>query len=228
MHTAYSTMLPAGMRPEEYECLRRILRESRPQRTLEIGMANGGSSVLICEELRRIGGVGHVAIDPFQTASNGWGGKGLKAVKDAGYLDLFELKEEFDYLALPALAKERREFDFILIDGWHSFDYTMLDFFFADLLLQEGGVLAIHDTGWPSVYKACRFIESHKPYERLSPPVSKYLKSIGSRAIRRLAQTCRGPGYYRQMAARRTEWFSLAAYRKRNHYQVPDEFFVEF
>lgn len=36
-------------------------------------------------------------------------------------------------------------FQFIFIDGMHTFDYTLLDFFYADLLLQPGGVICVDD-----------------------------------------------------------------------------------
>lgn len=75
----------------------------------------------------------------------------------SGLSSYLELLEEFDYIALPRLVAEQRSLDFILIDGWHSFDYTLIDMFYADILLRPGGVLTVHDTGWPSVYKACKF-----------------------------------------------------------------------
>jgi predicted O-methyltransferase YrrM len=52
-----------------------------------------------------------------------------------------------DYLALPQLAQEGKRFDFIFIDGYHSFDYAMLDFFYSDLLLVSGGMVVLHDSG---------------------------------------------------------------------------------
>ena len=32
--------------------------------------------------------------------------------------------------------------------------------------------MAIHDSGMPSIAKSSQWMESHKPYDRLSPPVA--------------------------------------------------------
>jgi predicted O-methyltransferase YrrM len=223
-----ATMLPAAMRPQEYERLRELVEACRPKHTLEIGMANGGSAVTICAVLQRLGGGRHVAIDPFQTAENGWAGRGLQALRASGVDKFLELIEEFGYLALPRLVREGRRFDFILIDGWHSFDYTLIDVFYSDLLLADGGILAIHDTAWPAVYRACRFIETHKPYDRIGPPISRELRGLLPRLGRRVTQILCGPTYFRQMVDRREQWFSLAAYRKRHSHQVADDHYVHF
>ena len=39
----------------------------------------------------------------------------------------------------------KKPFDFIFIDGWHTFDYTLVDMFYADRLLRIGGYLLIDD-----------------------------------------------------------------------------------
>ena len=219
---------PASMRPEEYQRLREVLLDVRPQQTLEIGMANGGSTIAICKILRELGHGHHTAIDPFQTAEEGWKGKGVEAVRQAGFADLYELMEDFDYFAMPKLIQQKRRFDFILIDGWHSFDYTLMNLFFADLLLRVGGVVAVHDTGLPSVYKACQFLESHKPYDRIGPPIAVELTGIPKKLARRLSHLVAGSTRMKEAKSRREEWFSLGAYRKRADHQVGNVFYAPF
>ena len=221
-------MLPAGMREQEYDRLRELLRQFHPQDCLEIGMANGGSSVVICQALRELGRGRHTAIDPFQSSPEGFKGQGVEAIRRAGLSNLFDLIEDFDYVSLPLLVQARRRFDLVLIDGWHSFDYTLVDMFYADLLLNVGGLLIFHDSGWPAVNKVCRFLETHKPYERISPPVSVMLDGIAARAGRRLMHLLRGPRFSREMAARRNQWFSLAAYVKRADRQVANDYYTAF
>ena len=46
---------------------------------------------------------------------------------------------------------ERIAYDLVYVDGHHSFDYVLLDFFYADQLLGAGGVVGFNDCGWPSV-----------------------------------------------------------------------------
>src|SRR5437660_1035804 len=125
MSPSNGRMLSAGMRSEEYARLKELLLEVKPAATLEIGMANGGSTQVICEVLRDSDGR-HTAIDPFQNAKEGWSGQGLERLRQHGLLEYCELIEDFDYLALPRLVAAKKSYDFILIDGWHSFDYTMI------------------------------------------------------------------------------------------------------
>jgi len=219
---------PASMRHEEYAALGRLLEELKPNDTLEIGMANGESSCLICSFLHDHGGGRHVAVDPFETSESGWNGQGLRLLEDSGLRDHLDFIEDYDYLAMPQLIREGRRFDFVLIDGWHSFDYTLLDLFYADLLLKVGGVVVVHDTGWPAVYKAVRFLESHKPYERISPPPTLHLRPLHRRLLRRLGQLLSGPRALAEAKSRRENWCSLAAYRKLRDEQVPEHYNKRF
>ncbi len=219
---------PAGMRAEEYARLEELLAAQRPRRTLEIGMASGGSALRICRHLQAQGGERHTAVDPFQSDPAGWDGQGIRRVAQAGLAAYLEVIEAPDYLALPKLLDAGAAFDFVLIDGWHSFDHTLLDVFYADLLLTPGGVLAIHDTGWPAVYKACRFLETHKAYTRIGPPISVIRTSLAARLTRRVGQVLRGPKAMADARARRASWFALAAYRKEASRQVPNDFYAPF
>jgi predicted O-methyltransferase YrrM len=218
------SMLSAGMRPQEYERICELLSLVKAKNTLEIGMANGGSAVVIGRYLEGHGGESHTSIDPFQSAKDGWNGQGIAAVREAHLEHLVTVIEDFDYLALPKLVDAEARFDFILLDGWHSFDYTFLDMFYADLLLNVGGILAVHDTGWVPVYRVCKFLESHKPYELIGPPISVHLKHFLPRIQRRMLQALRGINEWSRARSRREEWFSLGAYRKISNQQVPQGF----
>ena len=224
-----SVSFPKGMRPGEYEVLQELLTRFAPRRTLEIGLANGGSAVVLCKYHAEVRAGGqHTAVDPYQTAPSphGFGGAGVKAVLDAGYGGLFRLVEQPNFLGLPQLLEEKAKFDLVLIDGWHSFDYAFLDYFYADLLLEVGGVMIFHDTGWPSVERVCRFVETNKPYERLSPPAAVELHSLAARIGRRIGQLLTGT--MGQARERRTRWYSLAAYLKKADLLVPEYEYKRF
>lgn len=226
--TEARTRLPQSMKDGEYERIQLLLEQNRPENTLEVGFANGGSAVIICKYLRKQGKGRHTAIDPFQSDPNGLNGFGLNRVREAGYSDLLEFHEDFDYLALPKLVKDKRRFDFILLDGWHSFDYTMIDFFFADLLLNPKGILVFHDTAWASVNRVCKFVETHKPYERVSPPLYLQRESVPGRLRNRVEEIISGPSGIKAANERRKNWFSLAVYRKLEDHQVPNMFSAPF
>jgi predicted O-methyltransferase YrrM len=151
----------------EIDLLRKILREIRPTRTLEVGMAYGVSTLAICETLAEVGGERHVAIDPDQHSArwgDGWRGGGLANINRAGFAELLEFHEAPSHVALPKLEESGVRVQFALIDGWPTFDYRIMDFVMVDRLLDIGGVLMMAAANMPAVRKACRFIATNRSY----------------------------------------------------------------
>ena len=205
-----------GMMSSELRILAELVRTSKATNVLEIGMANGSSTLAILGELKGTPNGHLTSIDPFQmhppSPGPGYGGAGLESVRKAGLTDRHTWIEMLDYLALPKLAAEGRRFDFIFIDGYHAFDYAMLDFFFADLLLQSGGMVLFHDSGSVSVNRVCQFVSANKPYTPVGPPLALILDSVTKRVARRLYWLATGQdGKFRD---RRERWKSLAAFVK--------------
>ncbi len=218
----------ASMRQEEYDLLDTLIRAEQPQHTLEIGMANGGSTRVFCQAIVDTDGTSHTAIDPYQTHPDHWDSQGLLELQLEELDHCFELIEKPNYLALPQLIADGRSYDVILIDGWHSFDHTLLDMFFADKLLNNGGLLIIHDTCMPAVHKACRWLETHKPYNRVSPEPKVTLYSPIARFAKRIVTTLKGRAAINDARRRRNDWFTLAAYRKQADHLIPDNFHAPF
>jgi predicted O-methyltransferase YrrM len=216
----------AGMAVSELVSLHELVRTAGCDAALEIGMANATSSVVICAAMADRRNSRLISIDPYQSTE--YKNQGLANIARAGFTGQHQLIEEPNYLALPRLLREGRRFGFIFIDGWHSFDHAMLDIFYADLLLNDGGVLALHDTDWPTVHKAVRFLETHKPYDRLSPAPAIALDRVTARIVRRVRTIVRGRGAVAQARARRTQWRSLSAYRKRRSETTPQRIAVRF
>ena len=203
-----------GMSPVELQKVAELIAASQPARVLEIGMANGTSSVMIADELRKYGG--HLtSIDPHQTmpAPFGYESAGVQAVRTI--LSTHRLIEEYDYLALPRLVESGERFACILIDGYHSFDLTLLDLFYADLLLEQGGLLLCHDSSSPAVYKALRWLETNKPYTRLSPRLYTHVWPLHKKLVYRLFHAA-------ERKLLQTDWQMLAAYRKHDDRPMPE------
>src|SRR5438270_558707 len=154
--------LHSSIPPESAARLQELIADLKPSDCLEIGCAMGVSTLAIVYALERLGHGWHVAIDPNQTgkADGQWNGIGLTMVGAAGLAHRFTLLEEPSYTALPRLFEQNRRFDLIFIDGWHSFDYTFVDYFYADLLLRDGGVLIFDDWQMPQVHHVCWFLET--------------------------------------------------------------------
>lgn len=110
----------------EKEFLRNIFRENNYSKTIEIGCAYGISSLIICSAIAAQPQKQHTIIDPFQRAT--WKNIGVLNLERAGY-NFFELIEKRSEIALPQLLEAGREYDFGFIDGWHTFDHTLIDFF---------------------------------------------------------------------------------------------------
>jgi predicted O-methyltransferase YrrM len=177
-----------------------FMTEIGASRTLEIGMSMGCSTLAILEALPPEGH--HIAIDPYQTSDPCYG-VGLEMVKRAGLSEKMTLIERPDFVALPELVAHSQKYDLILIDGHHTFDFTFIDFFYADLLLRKDGILLMDDWGMPCVYHVTRFIEEHKAYDRIGPHMWNELNLISKL------------NHFRPRARKEhSEWGTICAYRK--------------
>jgi predicted O-methyltransferase YrrM len=171
---------------EDALVLQDMVRFVKAKTTLETGVAFGLSTLAICEALkearpsadytdyadspssnsgRGTEGVRHYGVDPEQNSIHG--GAALVSLKRAGLDSVFELLEGPSHLMLPKLLDKGVTLDLAFIDGWHTFDYTLLDFFYLDKMLRPGGVLLLHDRSWPSKQKVMRFIMTHRRYKEL-------------------------------------------------------------
>lgn len=138
--------------------------DSRPdiKRTLEVGCAYGFSSLYITGSLSGRDGAHHVIVDPDQRTA--WGGIGVANLDRAG-IDFYELREEPSELALPGMVDRGDTFDLAFIDGWHTFDHTLVDLFYANRLVRTGGYIIIDDADWISVSKALSYFVKYPCWE---------------------------------------------------------------
>jgi predicted O-methyltransferase YrrM len=151
----------------EGEFLQKLVRKLDPTISIEVGLAYGISALFICDALQVRNGTQHIVIDPNQHGGawgNSWDGIGIANVRRAGYADIVQLIEAPSYRALPELEQSGKRIDFAFIDGWHTFDFTLVDFFFIDRMLNIGGVVVFDDADWPAVRKICRFVKTNLAY----------------------------------------------------------------
>src|SRR4051812_31809848 len=154
---------PAALPEAHAREIARLVRSLGLTRTLETGMAYGLSTLAICAVHEERDEGSHIAIDPHQ--SSDWRGIGLLNLERAGLAGRARVIEARSDEALPRLRDEGVRLDFVLIDGLHLFDATLVDFFHADRMLDAGGVVVFHDTWMPAVAQAVEYVSANRAYE---------------------------------------------------------------
>ncbi|MBW4634659.1 MAG: class I SAM-dependent methyltransferase [Iphinoe sp. HA4291-MV1] len=143
--------------------LKNFIQKYNLERTLEVGMAYGLSTLFICQAHQDKGTGIHTAIDPMQNSM--WKSIGLLNVKKANLADNLRFFESCSHEVLPQLLAKREKLDFAFIDGSHHFDYTLVDFFYIDKLLQVGGYVVFDDIWMPGVRKVVSYVLRNRDYE---------------------------------------------------------------
>jgi predicted O-methyltransferase YrrM len=190
--------LTSFMDEREGDLLAKVIEYVRPTTSLEVGFAYGVSTLFICEALARLAKPArHIAVDPFQSSQ--WKGIGLRNVTRAGYGEFVELREERSEIALPKLLGENTVLDVAVIDGWHTFDHSLVDFFYINKMLRIGGVVVLDDSTMRSVGRLVDHILTYGCYRIFGIPSGHGL------FIRRLA-------YYGRL--KDTKWPSAIALEK--------------
>lgn len=198
------------------ETLYQTVLRQQPKLAVEIGMAFGVATLSILTALEQAGDGRLISIDPFQTKH--WHGCGLKNVERAGLSHRHQMLEAFDYLTLPRLLAEKTTIDFAYIDGWHTFDYTLLDFWYIDKMLTVGGVIGFNDCAWAGVHKAIKFVRTHRKYKEIEVGLARTI------SLRQgLWPLVRGI-----FSARYRRWKQDRYFRKIEHWEPSWNFFKDF
>ena len=152
--------LTSAISKVEAEFLRKLIETYKPSKTLEIGCAEGISSMVICETIGKENI--HTILDPNQ--SGHWKNMGVNNLKKSG-LNNFELIEDYSEFVLPGFLKEARQFDFIFVDGWHTFDHVLLEFFYINRLLRIGGIVVFDDVALLPLNRVMRYISNYPNFK---------------------------------------------------------------
>ena len=145
-----------------------FLKEKNLVKTLEIGFAYGRSASHIIAAT----GKTHITIDPFQKNYNHLG---IQNMEKLGYSDLLDHRDDYSHNVLPVLVSEGRKFEFIFIDGDHKFDGEFIDFYYADLLIEQKGYILLHDTWMRSTRLVMQFIKKNRTdYRQVKKPLRNF------------------------------------------------------
>lgn len=179
----------------------------KPSISVEIGCAYGISALFACDALAFNGQeCRHIILDPMQ--STDWRGIGIRNLRRAGYGDMVELRETASEIGLPAMLGAGTRVQCAIIDGWHTFDHTLVDFFYVNKMLDVGGIVIIDDTQWPAIMPVVDHVATYPAYELLTP-IGNETSSLKGKARQRLHRMTKMPGLRRSW-----EYPSCTAFRK--------------
>jgi predicted O-methyltransferase YrrM len=151
------------------EVIYNLMLQQKPERTIEIGMAQGRSALMFaaCHQLMGRNGIQqHITIDPLQ--SSDWDNAAIQQLRSAQLLNYVKLYEMPSCECLPALKRENLSFDLAYIDGSHLFEDVFVDFYFLYKIMSIGGIILFDDCKFPDVSKVIRFVNNNFG-EQLSP-----------------------------------------------------------
>lgn len=142
-----------------------LIVQRKPERILEVGLAWGGSAIHLSAGQRDNGRGLHIAADPLQNIV--WSGIGVSEIRRLG-LDQradghggFKLVERRSDELMAELVARGDRFQFILIDGDHSFHAVFVDLHFAERLLDVGGLLIFDDARDPPTSRVLSYIAAN-------------------------------------------------------------------
>jgi predicted O-methyltransferase YrrM len=220
--------------PESGEVIERAIAATHPRTAVEVGLAFGISTLYILDAMRLHGGGTLIGMDPAQRDST-WRGGGLYNVERAGFRNQYLFHERPSQIVLPRLAAAGTRIQFAFIDGWHTFDHTLIDFFFVDRMLDVGGIIAIDDVVYPSIQRLCHFILSNRDYKTVDfashHPSNKFrtsLKRFAKTALHPLVRDNFTPAASVLVQQRAIEAVQLIALRKEADDHRSFDHFVAF
>ncbi|HWY51300.1 MAG TPA: class I SAM-dependent methyltransferase [Chthoniobacterales bacterium] len=160
----------SSLRHDEALMLASLTCHLRPKRSLEIGLAEGGSCVAICAARRDCGILEpHLVLDPFQETLTG--GAGLLELERLGLRNLVDwLPERSEDYLHEAVRRNESSLDFAFVDGGHQVGQKLTDAFYLDKVLRPGGVIAFHDGLLISTATAVYFLVKERGYSIVPLP----------------------------------------------------------
>ena len=162
--------------------IRALMLELKPDSTLEIGLAFGGSTLTFGQSHKDLGrepSKQHTAIDPAQ--SKYWEDAGRLILENADLMGYVEVVEAYSSQALPRFVEEGRKFQMVYVDGSHQFEDVLMDFVFTHEMLEIGGVIMFDDSTDSHVAKVLRFLEAN--YDQIYAPLSltRFRSGLGAK-----------------------------------------------
>ena len=164
--------LRANINRVEGELIYNAVLDVKPKFSVEVGCAYGISALFATQAMSELGSeFHHIIVDPKQKTI--FDDLGIRNLERAGYAESCRFIKEGSEFALPKLCEQGTRIQFAIIDGWHTFDHVLIDFFYINRMLDVGGVLVFDDANWPAIRRLLDFILTYPAYESYSSTPSK-------------------------------------------------------
>lgn len=152
---------------DEGDLIYRLIMEIGRGRCLETGFGTGSTAAYMLAAVRDLGEGSVTSVD-FSEANFNQLGRDL--IASSGMGNLHTLIEENSNLAIPRLFAEGREFDFVYLDGWKTFDHLTMELYFIARMLSVGGMIVFDDSYLSSVGRAITLLERYYGFKEVDYP----------------------------------------------------------
>jgi len=181
--TVHGDEIKNSIKPKEGKFIFKLIKDTKLTRCLEIGLDHGITAMYVTTALKQIGQGKLTSIDPNQKTSSNYSGSHL--ISNLKHEQYHELIEDHSYFSLPILVKKGLKYNFIIIS--HStFDYSLNDTLYCDMLLDIDGYLIIDDALQRGMNKLTKFIDSnYKHFRKIQSPqtIAVYKKTSDDERI---------------------------------------------
>lgn len=146
-----------------------LIDNNKIKKCLEIGMDYGIISFYILSNLN----TELISIDPYQKTK--FNNNGIKMLKELNLNKFHKIYKQQPYYVLPKLLtkKDYYYFDFIYINSFHTFDHSLINFFYSDVLLKLNGFIIIDNALDHGIAKCIKYIETNYLfYNKIESPIT--------------------------------------------------------
>ena len=161
--------------PYEGNLLCALINKNFFKNCLEIGFYTGSTSLYLIHAVsKKNGKVTSICTDNGKTIE-----RGIQLLARLNYEKYHELINGNSIKVLPKLFSNNREFDFIFVDGWKTFDHLAVEVYYLNQLLIVDGIILFDDCYMPSVRKVISLLTKFYGYEEVD--YTKYNHGLRAR-----------------------------------------------
>jgi hypothetical protein len=151
--------LTSEMKPYTAYYLYSLIKENRFNKILLIGGRNGIDSLYLDLGLKNSKKDFPNTLDII-SAGKEWNKNIQKTFEGLETKDK-TLYTKDSFLALPEMIKNDEKYNMIIINGIHLFDHALMNFFYSDKLLMDGGIIVLFDAKFDSEQKLAKYIQKN-------------------------------------------------------------------